>query len=131
MAAMPELKPGNVKINVAEFMAALITCETFADRCKGYITTLQIDNITAKAWFDSARCTKAPYDRCAQGSHLHRPDMSVKIKTSWISSAENTVADTCSRCPFTFQTEGQRHSIAGRRLRRISPKFNNVLKYYK
>ena len=60
LVAMPDLYPGNVKINVAEFIAALITCETYADRCKGRITTLEIDNTTAKAWLDSARCTRAP-----------------------------------------------------------------------
>ena len=46
---MPELHPGSAKINVAEFIAALITCETYADHCKGRITILEIDNITAKA----------------------------------------------------------------------------------
>ena len=44
-----ELAPGSVKINIAEYIAALITCETFADHCKGHMTTLHIDNITAKA----------------------------------------------------------------------------------
>ena len=44
-----ELAPGDVKINIAEYMAALITCETFADFCAGKITVIQLDNITAKA----------------------------------------------------------------------------------
>ena len=44
-----ELAPGKVSINIAEFMAALITCETFADFCAGKITVIQVDNITAKA----------------------------------------------------------------------------------
>ena len=131
LVAMPDLYPGNVEINVAEFIAALITCETFAHHCKGRITTFEIDNITAKAWLDSARCTRAPYDRCAQGSHMHRLEMNIKIRTSWIPSAQNMVADTCSRQPFTFRVKGQRHLIAGRRLRRISPKVYNVLRYYK
>ena len=48
MAAMPDLIPGSVKINIAEFIAALITCETFADFCVGRITTLELDNFAAK-----------------------------------------------------------------------------------
>ena len=76
---MPDLTPGNVKINVAEFIAALITCDTFSAYCTGMLTTLHIDSITAKAWLDSARCPKAPYDRCAQSSHLHRLKRNMKI----------------------------------------------------
>ena len=62
---MVDLKPGNIQINVAEFLAALITCETFAEYCHGKITTIEIDNISAKAWLDLARCPIHPYDRCA------------------------------------------------------------------
>ena len=47
MTTMPELAPGSVKINIAEFIAALITCETYADYCVGKITVLEVDNITA------------------------------------------------------------------------------------
>ena len=50
MTTMPELAPGSVKINIAEFIAALITCETYADYCVDKITVLEVDNITAKAW---------------------------------------------------------------------------------
>ena len=128
LATMPELTPGCVKINIAEFIAALITCETYAEHCAGKITSLEIDNITAKAWFDAARCPKAPYDSCAQGSHMHRLGMDMKIKTSWIPSAQNAIADIFSRVPFKI---GQSHIVAGRRYIRISPKFNNLLKYYK
>ena len=49
MTKMPELTPGSVKINIAEFIAALITCETFAGYCAGKITLLEMDNITTKA----------------------------------------------------------------------------------
>ena len=49
ITAMPELTPGSVKINIAEFIAALITCETYAEFCIGKITKLELDNITAKA----------------------------------------------------------------------------------
>ena len=49
LVAIPDLYPGNVKINIAEFVAALITWETYARHCKGCITTLEVDNITAKA----------------------------------------------------------------------------------
>ena len=44
-----ELEAGDVKINIAKYIAALITCETFADFCAGKITVIQLDNITAKA----------------------------------------------------------------------------------
>ena len=44
-----DLLPGSVMINIAEYLAALITCETFADFCAGKITVIQLDNITAKA----------------------------------------------------------------------------------
>ena len=128
---MPELTPGSVKINIAEFIAALITCETFAEFCTGKITTLELDNITAKAWLDSARCTRAPYDRCAQGSHLYRLKMNMKIITSWIPSELNIFADACSRKLLNFQIKGRRHVIGGHSFRRISPKLNSLLKYYK
>ena len=131
MTKMPELTPGSVKINIAEFIAALITCETFAGYCAGKITLLEIDNITAKAWLDTARCTRAPYDRCAQGSHLHRLKMNMKIKTPWIPSSQNIVADACSRNALTFKSKGQLYVLAGRQFRRISPKLNNLLKYCK
>ena len=72
---------------------------------------------------DTARCTKAPYDRCAQGVHLHILEKNMKIKTSWIPSAENLIADIGSRKTFSWQSEGHVHIIAGNRLRRISPKF--------
>ena len=131
ITAMPELTPGSVKINIAEFIAALITCETFAEFCTGKITTLELDNITAKAWLDSARCTRAPYDRCAQSSHLYRLKMNMKIRTSWIPSELNMFADACSRKLLNFQIKGRRHVIGGHSFRRISPKLNNLLKYYK
>ena len=130
LATMPELAPGSVKINIAEVIAALITCETYAEYCAGKITTLEMDNITAKAWFDNARCTRAPYDRCAQGSHMHRLGMDIKIKTSWIPSAQNSIADICSRVPFKRHKKGRSHSLAGHLYRRISPKFHHLLKYY-
>ena len=44
-----DLHPGSVKITVAEFLAILITCETFAGFCRNMITTLETDNTSAKA----------------------------------------------------------------------------------
>ena len=35
--------------NVAEFLAALISCETFAPFCANMITRLQLDNYSTKA----------------------------------------------------------------------------------
>ena len=46
---MEDLTPGSPSINVAEFIAALITCETFAEFCSGKITTIEIDNVAAKS----------------------------------------------------------------------------------
>ena len=37
------------EINVAEFLAALITCGSFAPFCANMITRLQLDNYSAKA----------------------------------------------------------------------------------
>ena len=48
MAPMSELRPGVAEIIVAEFISAFITCETFTDLCTGRLTTLQLDNTTAK-----------------------------------------------------------------------------------
>ena len=116
---MPDLIAGSVKINVAEFISALITYETFAEFCMGRSTTLELDNFAAKVWVDTARCTKGPYDRCAKGVHLHILEKNIKIKTSWIPSADNVVADTCSRRTFSWQSKGHVHIVAGYRFRRI------------
>ena len=121
------LKPGNVKINVAEFLAALITCETFASYCRGRYTTLEIDNTAAKSWLDSARCPRFPFDRCAQGVHLYMLKCSMKIKASWIPSEANTLADICSRELFTGKTEG--YLLNGVQLLKVAPKWVHVLRF--
>ena len=46
---MVALTMGNIKINVAEFLALLITCETFTPFCTGKITDIETDNISAKS----------------------------------------------------------------------------------
>ena len=43
------LTVGNVHINVAEYMAILISCETFTPWCAKKLTEIHIDNATAKA----------------------------------------------------------------------------------
>ena len=58
---MVDLVPGSVRINVAEFLAALITCETFTPFAGNKYTTIKIDNTSAKSWLDSARCPKYPF----------------------------------------------------------------------
>ena len=121
------LKPGNVKINRAEFVAALITCETFANDCAGRYTTLDLDNYTAKAWIDSAGCPGFPFDRCAQGVHLYMLEQGVKIRTKWIPTAANSLADTCSR--RTFRTQHAGHSIEGNQLRKVKPKWRRFVKF--
>ena len=47
VASIAALHPRHIKINVAEFVAALITCETFSQFCVGRITVLHLDNVTA------------------------------------------------------------------------------------
>ena len=81
IAPMERLQPGSTEINVAEFLAALITCETFAPLCSGACTLLSLDNRAAKCWFDAARCPVHPFDRCAQGVHLFLLSRLVKIRS--------------------------------------------------
>ena len=119
--------PGNIQINVAEFLAALITCETFAPYCRATCTFLSVDNKAAKYWFDNARCSIFPFDRCAQGTHLLLLGESIKIRTRWIATDSNAPADACSRRRFSIKYP--RHFIAGSWLRKVRPKYSNVLKY--
>ena len=114
-------------INTAEFLAALITCETFATYCSGQITDFSLDNSAAKGWLDRSRCTRFPFDRCAQGTHLHMLDMNMKIRAYWISSGENEVADVLSRRRFPMTTLGC--SVKAFNLRKVHPKWNHVLRF--
>ena len=75
IVTIPGLVQDKFRINEAEFLAALITCESFTKRCAGKFTTLALDNFSAKSWLDSARCPSFPFDRCAQGVHLHMLDL--------------------------------------------------------
>ena len=43
------LSVDNVHINVAEYMAILISCETFTPWCAEKLTEIYTDNVTAKA----------------------------------------------------------------------------------
>ena len=124
-----ELATGSVKINVAEYIAALITCETFADFCAGKITMLQLDNITAKTWLATARCPRAPYDRCGQGLHLYMIKRNMKIMATWIPSAENVLADILSRKRFAGRNKV--HVVSGYRLQLVVPKYHNLLSFCK
>ena len=121
------LKPGSVQINKAEFLAALITCDTFADHCSDKLTELALDNYVAKSWFDSARCPIFPFDRYAQGLHLYMLHQSMKVQTYWIASAENKLADACSR--QRFERGGSPHVVANTRLRQVRPRWASVLKF--
>ena len=127
IAPMERLQPGSTEINVAEFLAALITCETFAPLCSGACTLLSLDNRAAKCWFDAARCPVHPFDRCAQGVHLFLLSRSVKIRSRWIPTGENRQADVCSRRQMSMIARG--HRISGLWLRKVRPKWINVLKY--
>ena len=124
---MNDLKPGNVKINRAEFLAALITCETFVKYCSNEYTKLAIDSLTAKRWFDSARFPVYPFDRYAQGVNLFMLKHAMKIRTTWIPSAENSMVDICSR--KTLPMGRRTHDIAGRRLKRVKPKWREINKF--
>lgn len=126
-AANNKLCPGASGINTAEFLAALITCETFASYCSGRITQLAIDNFTAKSWLDRARCTRFPYDRCAQGVHLYMLEKSMKIRTRWIPSADNRVADTLSR--KRFPKSNGACNVSNFCLRKVQPNWLHVLKF--
>ena len=126
---MPGLSPGEVKISVAEFLAALISIETFVKECTGMLTYLELDNTTAHAWFQSARCTRYPFDRCAQGAHLLMLKANMKVRTRWIPSEENKIADKCSRASFFKIKPNQK--ICGLRLLKVKPKWRNVLKFTK
>ena len=127
VADLGDVHPGNVKINVAEFLAMLITCETFAGFCRSRITTLETDNTSAKAWFDAARCPNFPFDRCAQGTHLFMMENAMKIFTVWIPSSENIVADILSRQSFPKESTG--YPVAGSQLCKVKPRWTNVIKF--
>ena len=117
-------------ISAAEYLAALITIETFAEYCKEKITILGIDNTSAKFWLDSARCPKAPYDRCAQSTHMFMIKQRMKIRTQWVSSVDNILADHCSRKYLSKSRKGH-HIISGVHLLKVSPKWQNVLRFCK
>ena len=127
--AIGSLHPGSVKINRAEFLAAMITCETFADHCTEKFTTLAVDNHSARSWVNSARCPIFPFDRFAQGVHLFMLERSMKIKAHWIPSSSNKIADTVSRKTFVNVKKTSIHVIAGLRLKKVRPKWHNVLKF--
>ena len=114
-------------IHVAEYIAVLITCETFARQCAGLLTYLDIDNKAARAWFDKARCPRFPVDRCGQGAHLFMLEKGMKVKTNWIASSANAVADKCSRKAFPMKAAGI--DFGDIRLRRIKPRWQHVLKF--
>ena len=122
-----EMNADNMKINVAEFLAALITCETFAPFCKNTLTKLQLDNYSAKSWLDSSRCPRYPFDRCAQGANLYMLQCSIKIKTEWIPSAANTLPYFFSRTPLSRSSKG--HVIFGSRMIKVKPLWFQVSKF--
>lgn len=124
---MSALTVGSVQINVAEFLAILVTCETFTFFCAGRMTTVLTDNVTAQAWFKKGRCPHFPFDRCAQGLHLYTLKYSMILRASWIRSGDNTLADCCLRQHFPMNRIG--HNINGIRLLRVKPKWVSVIKY--
>ena len=126
--SMNDFRPGMVKICRADFLAALITCETFVQYCENKITTLALDNNAAKEWFDSARCPIYPLDRLAQGVGFFMLEREMKVITTWISSKENTLADICSRKTLLSKRKNRSYNIAGVNLQKIPPRWRNVLK---
>ena len=117
VSPMPSLTVGSVKINVAEFLALLITCETFTAFCEGTYTTIVTDNVSAKTSVNKARCPHHPFDRCAQGLHLHMLRHAMKLRASWMPTWGNTLADKCSRKKFSMNAAG--HSIGGRQILKV------------
>ena len=130
VAAMSNFRPGSVKITQAEFLAALITCETCADYCAGKLTTLALDNTGARSWFESARCPIHPLDRAAQGVGLYMLQRNMKVFACWISSQMNTIADVCSRKTFSTSRKRRTCVIAGATLRKVPPRWANIVKYF-
>lgn len=126
---MNNFLPGNVKITQAEFLSALITCETFANYCEGKLTTLALDNTGARGWFESARCSIYPLDRAVQGVGLFMLRRDMKVTATWIPSEENTIADICSRKSFFMRGKARSCMITGARLKKVPPKWLNVLKF--
>ena len=121
------LSPDWMQINVAEYIALLITCETFAEFCRGKVTDCELDNTFAQSWFLAARCPKSPFDRCGQGLHLYMLERGMKVRTRWVPSASNTIADVCSRIKFSSTTAGNR--IGGILMRKVKPRWLNVIKF--
>ena len=129
VTAMASFQPGNVKITLAEFLAALITCETCAEYCSGKLTTLALDNTGARAWFESARCPIYPLDRAAQGVGLLMLHREMKVTATLIASEENSIADICSRKTFFMKSKARTCMIAGARLKKVPPKWLNVTRF--
>ena len=127
VADMKALQPGSVRINQAEFLAALINCETFTDQCSRKYTLLQLDNTVALQWVRMARCPIHPLDRCAQAVHLHMLRHSMKVEAKWMASDDNFLVDWCSRVrlPSTMQSR----AMAEFRLTKVTPRWAEVLKY--
>ena len=117
----------DTKINAAEFLALLITCETFSRHCADRLTYLGVDNVSARSWFDKDRCPHFPLDRCAQGVHLLMLQREMKVSTYWVPSADNALADVCSRRRLPLAPTGA--LVAGVRLRKIKPRCHHVLRY--
>ena len=114
-------------INTAEYLALLITCETFANQAAGRITYMDVDNRPALAWFEAARCPIFPFDRCGQGTHLYLLERNMKVRAKWIRSASNTLADRCSRKMFSLKRAV--HEFDGVRLMKVKPRWQNVMRF--
>ena len=117
----------NTLINAAEFLAALITCETFSKFCAGSLSTIRVDNVATKVWLATSRCTKYPLDRCAQDAHLYMLEQSIKIKAVWIPSEENWLPDLFSRKRFSKRSS--EHLIKGARYVKIKPLWNRIFSH--
>ena len=114
-------------INAAEFLASLITCETFAKFCTRSLSTIEVDNSSTKVWLSTSRCTRYPLDRCAQSTHLYMLEQSIKVKAVWIPSEENVIPDLCSRVHFSRRSTG--HLIAGARFVKVRPLWTRVFRH--
>ena len=68
-----------------------------------------------------------PFDRCAQGTHLHMLDYKMKVITRLVSLGDNMLADRCSR--KFFHKEIVEQFPNGFRMLKVKPKCRNIMKF--
>ena len=126
IVSLRRLRPRHVGINVAEFIAALITQETFLADCENFLSIHFVDNTSALAWLNKDRCSVSPFDKLAQAMALKKLACCAKIWHRYIPTKENTVADEASRKQY-----GQLMIVNGARFKKSRPRWNETLRFIK